>query len=402
MTVLSLAAAQRLIISHCPTLPPESVPLAQAAGRIAALAVKAGRAVPAFPRSSMDGFAFNSRDLKNGGGETTLPVSGEIAAGATELPRLGRGLAIAVMTGAAIPHGADQVAPFEHCRREGTLALIAARPRPGAFIRAKGADLARGRVIVRAGEEIKPQRLPLLAESGAGGIPVTTRPEIALLSTGSELLNPGDNLLPGQIIGGNRFLLAALLNRAGAAVHDCGLVADDCDKISARLAEALAGPSHAVITTGGMGPGNYDLMPLVFARLGIKPLYTELAVRPGRATLFGLLGGKAAFALPGPPPAVFLLFHELVFPGIMAMQGRRLPLPPLATAVLQEELALKKTGLVNLKGAVASLNGNSLAVRPAGRIEPANAIIHLPANRKILRPGERVRVRLVDRVDGVD
>lgn len=399
MTILSLAEAQKLIISHCPPLPSESVPLPQAAARIAAKTIRAAKAVPAFARSSMDGYAVNSRNLTSDETEAALPISGKIAAGTTELPRLKPGFAIAVMTGAAIPPGVDQVVPFEHCRREGNLALIPVRPRPGAFIRARSTELAFGQVILRAGEEIRPQHLPLLAESGASEIAATTRPEIALLSTGSELLDTTDTPLTGQIISGNRFLLAALLNQAGATAHDCGLVSDRRDKISDRLAEALAGPAHAVITTGGMGPGDYDLMPQVFDRLGIKPLYTSLKVRPGRATMFGLSGGKAVFALPGPPPAVFLLFHELVFPGLRAMRGQRCPLPPLARAVLREAIEIKKTGLVNLKGAVANLDGNSLAVRPAGRNETANAIIHLPARRKKLRPGEIVKVRLVDRVD---
>ncbi|MFA6499681.1 MAG: molybdopterin-binding protein, partial [Desulfurivibrionaceae bacterium] len=219
-------------------------------------------------------------------------------------------------------------------------------------------------------------------------------PELAIICTGSELLDTADTPETGQIIGGNRFLLAALIRDAGAASRDFGLVADDCDRIVATLEEALHGPSQAVITTGGMGPGNYDLLPQAFAKLGIRPLYTALAVRPGRSTMLGLYRSKPIFALPGPPPAVFLLFHELVLPALRRMQGHRHPLPPLLRATLTTSVLLKKTGLRNLKGMVACLNGKTLTARPTRKNEAANAIIHLPSNRKHLLAGEDVFLRL--------
>ncbi|MFH1019425.1 MAG: molybdopterin-binding protein, partial [Pseudomonadota bacterium] len=196
------------------------------------------------------------------------------------------------------------------------------------------------------------------------------------------------------IIGGNRFLLASLIRSAGAASRDLGLVIDDCARIVASLKEALHGPSQGVVTTGGMGPGNYDLLPQAFAKLGISPEYTALAVRPGRSTMFGLYRGKPIFALPGPPPAVFLLFHELVLPALRRMQGQQRPLPPLLRATLTTPILLKKTGLLNLKGAVVRLNGKTLTARPARKNEAANAIIHLPPNRKHLLAGEDVSLRL--------
>jgi molybdopterin molybdotransferase len=394
MAILSLREAQRLIISHSPVLAAEFVPLPQGAGRIAAQPIKGTRAVPDFARSAMDGFAVNSRDLTADAGPVTLKVIGEIAAGTTNLPRLSRKNAISIMTGGALPDGANQVVPFERCRRSGDLVEVKSPPCPGAFIRARGADLAANQTIVRTGTRIEPQHLPLLAESGLARVSVVARPELAILCTGSELLDTAEIPETGQIISGNRFLLAALIASAGADSSDLGLVTDDCARIVATLKKALHGPSQGVITTGGMGPGNYDLLPQAFAELGIRPLYTALAVRPGRSTMFGLYGSKPIFALPGPPPAVFLLFHELVFPALRAMQGQRRPLAPLVRATLTSPILLKKTGLVNLKGAVALLKGKTLFVRPAGKNEPANAIIHLPANRKHLRAGEDVSLRL--------
>ncbi|MBU2537062.1 MAG: molybdopterin molybdotransferase MoeA [Proteobacteria bacterium] len=394
MPILSLKEAQQLIVSQSPVLAAETIPLPEAVSRIAATPITAPRAVPDFARSAMDGYAVNSRDLANDAKPVSLQVTGEIAAGTTNLPKLSEKTAIAIMTGGALPQGANQVVPFERCLKKGGLVLVSSPPSPGAFIRARGTDLSAGQTIVQKGIQIEAQHLPLLVESGITEASVVSRPELAILCTGSELLDTSDTPETGQIISGNRFLLASLIKNSGASSRDFGLVVDDCKKIVAMLEEALHGPSQGVITTGGMGPGNYDLLPQAFAKLGIRPFYTELAVRPGRSTMFGLYENKPVFALPGPPPAVFLLFHELVLPALRAMQGQRRPLPPLMRATLTAPILLKKTGLLNLKGAVARLRGKTLTVRPARKNETTNAIIHLPPHRKNLSAGEEVSLRL--------
>jgi molybdopterin molybdotransferase len=233
MVILSLTEAQRLIVGHSSALATETVPLEEATGRIAAHAIKAVRPVPAFARSSMDGYAVNSRDLLTGAQQVSLHVTGEIAAGATDLPRVAGKCAVAIMTGGALPPGANQVVPFEHCRRNKDLVLVDTPPHPGAFIRARGADLGAKQTIVRAGTRIEPQHLPLLAESGLAEVPVVGCPELAIICTGSELLDTLDTPEAGQIVGGNRFLLASLIKGAGATSRDLGLVADDCDRIVA-------------------------------------------------------------------------------------------------------------------------------------------------------------------------
>ena len=161
MPTLSLKEAQRLIVSHSPVLAAETIPLPETGDRIAAQAITATRAVPDFARSSMDGYAVNSRDLTAGGEPVTLRVTGEIAAGTTDLPRLAPKTAIAIMTGGALPPGANQVVPFERCQRNGDLVLVGSPPCPGGFIRARGTDLAANQTIVRGGARIEAQHLPL-------------------------------------------------------------------------------------------------------------------------------------------------------------------------------------------------------------------------------------------------
>ncbi len=391
--LLTLEQAQRLILGHLAKLPAEDVSLLESANRILASAIPAPSAVPAFARSAMDGYVVRSCDLKKGKQGVTFTITGEIAAGSTNLPGLGAGTTVRIMTGGAIPPGVNQVVPFEMCQVKGSQVTIDQPPCPGAFLRAKGTDLKKGQTIIRQGKAIAPQHLPLLAESGIDTLSVVKRPSVAIICTGSELLEPSIAPETGQIVSGNRFLLDALIRQTGARTMDHGLVADELPKIVTKLKEALAGPADIILTTGGMGPGKYDLLPRAFAELGINAPYQALAVRPGRSTMFGTAANKAIFALPGPPPAVFLLFHELVIPALRKLQGITPGLPALGQALLTEPIRMKKKGLLNLKGAVVKAEGASLTIRPARNLEPANAIIHVPANRRTLREGDTVRFR---------
>ncbi|MGV1100237.1 molybdopterin molybdotransferase MoeA [Thiovibrio sp. JS02] len=389
----SLSQAQALILRALSPLAAEEALLREAVGRIVARAVTAPSAVPAFARSAMDGYVVRSRDLNTDSKPISLDIVGEIAAGSTSFPRLRPGCAIRIMTGGAVPPGANQVVPYELCRLHGEQVLIDRAPNRGAFLRQKGADLRKGQTIIRQGLPVAPEHLPLLAESGITRLAVIRQPTIAITCTGSELLHPGSAPRTGQIVSGNRFLLDGLVRQSKAIPLDLGLVADDLADIAGKLEEALTGPADIILTTGGMGPGKYDLLPRAFARLGISPLYRELAVRPGRSTMFGTARGKAIFALPGPPPAVFLLFHELVAPAIRKLLGAAPAISRLRKGILTETIRLKKKGLLNLKGAVTGSDGPRLTLRPSRNLEPANAIIHIPAHRRQLDAGSTVFFR---------
>lgn len=389
-----LASAQKIIVAQVTGLTAEKVPLGQAAGRVAAETVKAPLPVPAFSRSARDGFAVASADLPAAAGMIAAPltISGEVAAGCTEMPTLKRLQAISIMTGGAIPPGANQVVPFEQCRQKQGAVAISAAADPGAFILPKGADARKGQAIIHAGQVIHPAHLPLLAAMGIAELTVHRKPRVAFFCSGSELLELSATPSYGQIIGGNRFLLAALINECGGLPFDMGIVADDTGKIQTALTESLAGGSDIIITTGGMGPGKYDLIAEALAGCGVTIFYRRLSVRPGQATLFGTLLGKAIFALPGPPPAVFPLFHELIRPAIRKMQGHAALTFRPCRAVLQENIVLKSRGCQNLKTGVLRAQKEIITVRPAKRYEAADAIMVIPANRCRMAAGEKVTV----------
>ncbi len=386
---LDLTQARKLIVSHSPALAVEEIPLVEACGRICAHSLAAPLPIPHFRQSAMDGFALNRKDCVEG---HPVPIISEIAAGSTTEHRVKPHTAIRIMTGGRVPDGCDQVIPFEECREtKGTLSELNCPHR--SHIRKVGTDVKKGHHIVGAGEVISPGHMHLAATAGAQAISVHRQPKAAIICTGSELVD--DNPLPGQVISGNRFLLAGLIAKSGGLICGAATVKDDIAAINSSLKE-MSQQADLVITTGGMGPGKYDLVAQAFKTLGVTIHYHSLRLRPGKATLFGTKNNTLFFGLPGPPPAVRLLFHELVHPALLALQGRKKPGPKSLRAELTEELAIKQKGLLNLKGGILTLANGRCQVRPAGRHEAASCIILVPPHRRCLKKGELVTIHLTE------
>ncbi|MBU0680689.1 MAG: molybdopterin molybdotransferase MoeA [Proteobacteria bacterium] len=386
---LDLDQARKLIVSHSPTLASEEISLLEACGRVCAQSLTAALPIPHFRQSAMDGFALRREDCVEG---CHIPIISEIAAGSTQEHRVKNHTAIRIMTGGRVPESCDQVVPFEECREtKGVLSDLHCPSR--SHIRKVGTDVKKGHHIVKSGEMITPGHMHLAATAGAQSIKVYARPKAAIICTGSELVD--DSPLPGQVISGNRFLLAGLIAKSGGLVSDAATVKDDIPAILNSLKE-MSSQADLVITTGGMGPGKYDLVAQALTQLGVTIHYRALKLRPGKATLFGTKNDTLFFALPGPPPAVRLLFHELVHPALLALQGRKKPGPKTLRAELTEELAIKQKGLLNLKGGILTLANGRCQVRPADRHEAASCIILVPAHRRCLKKGELVTIHLTE------
>lgn len=386
---LNLDQARKLIFSHTTPLGAEEIPLLTACGRVCAVSLAASLAIPHFRQSAMDGFALRKEDCVEG---QHIPIISEIAAGCTKEHTVKPHTAIRIMTGGRVPDGCDQVIPFEDCHEsQEVLSNLSCPSR--SHIRKVGTDVKKGHHIMKAGEIITPGHMHLAATAGAQSVTVHRQPRAAILCTGSELVD--DNPQAGQIISGNRFLLAGLIAQSGGLVSASATVKDDIDTIKAHL-EKLAGKADIVITTGGMGPGKYDLVTQALDQIGATIHYRALNLRPGKATLFGSKNGTLFFGLPGPPPAVRLLFHELVHPALSALQGCKKPGPKCLQAELTEELAIKQKGLLNLKGGILTLVNGRCQVRPADRHEAASCIILVPAHRRCLKKGELVTIHLTE------
>ncbi|MCI5212798.1 MAG: hypothetical protein D3910_29300 [Candidatus Electrothrix sp. ATG2] len=273
------------------------------------------------------------------------------------------------------------------------------------YIRQQGRDIQQGEQLIAAGVRLSPDHLLLLAENGSQQVKVYRRPRVAVICTGSELVKSGEQLLPGQKISSNGILLASLLQVENCRVVQSLTVGDDAEMMMSRMQQVLGkNTPDLLISTGGMGPGKYDLMEQIVARLGGRVIYNRLKIRPGKATLFAMIGNTPFFALPGPPPAVRLLYHELVAPGLQRLQGalkEDTALGGLVDGVLAEAVDIRRTDHLALKGAVAGVRDGRLYVRAAGKLEPINAIMHLPCKgdgktkRGQREKNQRVKVRLV-------
>ncbi|MFJ4673665.1 molybdotransferase-like divisome protein Glp [Kitasatospora purpeofusca] len=295
--------------------------------------------LPPFDNSSMDGYALRTPDTV--GASTAYPsvltVVGDIAAGAGELPAVGPGQAARIMTGAPVPPGAGAVAPVEWtdggtgtgrpadamaAAVEGEEVRVLRPVADGAHIRRAGSDVAAGSRVLTAGTRLGPAQLGLLAAIGRATATVRPRPRVVVLSTGSELVQPGEPVGPGQISESNSFTLTAAARDAGAIAYRVGGVPDDAARLRAVLEDQL-GRADLIVTSGGVSVGAYDVVKEVFAEYGGVD-FRRLRMQPGKPQGFGRIGpgpGVPLLALPGNPVSAYISFELFVRPVIRVMLG---------------------------------------------------------------------------------
>ncbi|MBB3189085.1 gephyrin-like molybdotransferase Glp [Halomonas cerina] len=320
----SVEAALAALLQDVPVTPPEPLPCDAAAGRVLAEPVTARLDVPPFDNSAMDGYALHHADA---GG--WLPVSQRIAAGQPATP-LARGTCARIFTGGEIPPGADCVVMQERVERDGEMAWLPAEVPAGDNLRRRGRDVSVGASLLPAGERLEAAALGHLAGQGITEVVVRRRPRIALLSTGDEIVDPGQPLAPGQLYNSNRPMLTRLLERFGAEVVGASSVPDRGEATQHRLQEA-ADIADLVVTTGGVSVGEEDHVKAALARLGRLDLW-RLAVRPGKPLALGRLPGHGGrevrfVGLPGNPVSCFVGAWLFLRPLLGAMQA----CPALAT-----------------------------------------------------------------------
>ena len=396
---LDLAKATSLILSRVCPCGGEEVELKQALGRVAAVPLCARIPQPGFDQSTRDGFVIGDRGSERRDGCRQYTIQGEIAAGSRKERSLPLGRTSRIMTGGLVPIGSIRVIPHEDCsEQDGLLSVPEAAMRAmDSYVRRRGSLIDQGQVIVEKGEVIGTDYQALLAATGLlTSIEVYRRPRVAYFCTGSELLAEGDNPGAGMKISSNRYLLDGLISEFGGKADDRGVVRDLSKELHGAITSIDPAETDIVISTGGMGPGKYDLLEEAFVAAGGRVLYSGLNLRPGKSTLFGVLGSMLFFGLPGPPPAVRVLFNELVRPALLGMLGVKEPLPGSTRAVLTEEVHLKRAGVPGLKGGCFALDQGKCTVRLAKRNDPATCYLLFPANRRRFRKGESISVHFVN------
>jgi len=332
VALLSVAEALERVLSHAAPLPAEQAPLAEAHGRVLAADLKALRTQPPADVSAMDGYAVRAGDVVSA--PVHLRVVGEVAAGRPFAQPVGPGEAARIFTGGVLPEGADTIVIQEHTRRDGDRVEVEKPSARGRHIRAQGLDFKLGDTLLAAGHRLTARDLALAAGMNHARIPVHRRPKIAVLATGDELVPPGTQPAPGQIVSSNTFALGALARAEGADVEDLGIVADRLDPTVAAVRHARDLGVDVLVTSGGASVGDYDLVQAAFAAEGMTLSFWKLALRPGRPLMHGRLGPMHVLGVPGNPVSAFVCAFLFLVPLIRRLAGRGDLSPPTETALL--------------------------------------------------------------------
>jgi len=331
-----LEDAQAFVLRSCNPLPPVEVDRRDARGLVLAAAVRSTEEVPPFANTAVDGYAVRAADVADVPVE--LRIVGEIAAGAAPDRAVGPGETVRIMTGAPLPSGVDAVVMVEDSELldEHTVRLTRS-VEAGAAVRHAGDDVRVGDEVFPAGVVVRPAVDAVLASVNAQHLTVYPRARVAVLSTGDELVDDGSPLRIGQIRESNKTMLAGMLEESGCDVLDLGVVPDREDELERVLRQAAA-ECDAVVSSGGVSMGDYDVVKAVLGRIA-DMTWMQIAIKPAKPFAFGLLDGKPVFGLPGNPVSSLVSFELLARPALRRMMGHTSLARPSIVAVADEPLS---------------------------------------------------------------
>jgi molybdopterin molybdotransferase len=389
---------QAAVSALLPPLPEESVPLAAAHGRVLARDVTAAVALPGFDNSAMDGYA--ARWAEVGGAAqrpVRLPVAEDIPAGRSDVVPLAPGTVHRIMTGAPLPPGADVVVPVELTDGRTDVVEIRDSPAAGTHLRRAGEDIAAGDVALSAGSPLGAAQLGLAAAVGLTELPVRRRPRVLVLSTGSELVAPGEPLAPGQIYESNSLLLAAAVEEAGGLPRRLHFVPDDVDQFLTTVRAQLA-TADLLITSGGVSAGAYEVVKDAFRGLGTVE-FGKVAMQPGGPQGAGTVDGVPVITLPGNPVSAFVSFEVFVRPALRRALGHaspdRLRAPARLTGPLRSPPGRRQFLRGYFEGGEVSQVGGP-GSHLVAHLARANCLVVVPEDVTELSAGAEVDVVLIE------
>ncbi len=391
-------------------LTPLDLQILDAHGGVLVEDVAAPWPLPQFDNSAMDGYAVLLADVAGAAEDApvVLPVIADIAAGEQRPGAIGPGLTARIMTGAPLPAGTEAVVPVEWT--DGGVSRVAVRRRPaaGQHLRLAGDDVAAGDVVLGAGSFLGAAQVGLLAAVGRDRVRVRPRPRVVVLSTGSELVEPGQPLGPGQISDSNSYTLTAAAREAGAIAYRVGALPDDPRRLMATIEDQLV-RADLVVTSGGVSAGAYDVVKDVLSRLGTVA-FDRVAMQPGMPQGFGTVGEDATpiFTLPGNPVSAFVSFEVFVRPAIRKMNGLARLHRPSARATLTAAITSPegKRQFARARIEPTAEGGHEVSVLSGqgshmlGDLAQANALVVVPEAVTELAAGAEVDVMLLERRRG--
>jgi molybdopterin molybdotransferase len=314
MALMPVEEARARILANAKPLPPENVPLAQALGRVLAIPLSAKRDQPPFHSSAMDGYAVRSED-----NAMELTVIGTSAAGHAFNGKLKTGQAIRIFTGAPVPASADAVVIQENTTTNGKIVTILQSARAGQNIRPQGLDFRKGETLLPAAIRLNARDIGLAAAMNCHIISVRKKPVVAVIASGDELVLPGANPRPDQIVSSNSNALVAMAESFGARVVNCGIVRDDL-KATERAILKMA-KADIIVTTGGASVGDHDFVQQALKNAGVKIDFWKIAMRPGKPFMYGRKGKQQVLGLPGNPVSALVCARLFLKPLLDCLQG---------------------------------------------------------------------------------
>lgn len=363
--MLTVEEARKRMLDSIPILSPENRSILNCLGHVLAEDVYATENIPPFDNSAMDGFAVIAADVDGASEDNPaqLPVIETIAAGYAPTKRIERGQVARIMTGAMMPEGADAVVMQEVTQLEGDTVKIFEGIEKKGNVRFIGESVKAKDLVISKGKLLRPQEISMLASLNRSTVMVYRRPKVAVVSTGDELTPLGEELKPGKIRDSNRYGIYAQLQEAGCEPIDMGIATDDEADTERKFRDGLA-QADALITSGGVSVGEYDVVKTVLSRLG-EINFWRVAMKPGKPQAYGIADGKPIFGLPGNPVSSLVVFELFVRPALLKMAGHTNLLRPTFKAVLEEDVA-NKDGRVSFMRAIIEQRDGKYYARTTG------------------------------------
>ena len=397
--MIPIAEAIKIVLAQSSAVPVEAVAIGESTGRILAEDIIADTDLPPFDRAQMDGYAVRAADVAST--PVRLEIVGESAAGAGWHHEMKAGEAVRIMTGAPVPVGADAVQQVELTREPngaGEVEILESVDVGRSIVR-RADEIKAGETVVRAGADINAQTIATLASFGYANVQVGRRPRVAVMATGSELVDVGQKPARDQIRDSNNYMIEAYAKLAGATVERLPLAGDDRDELKREMTAAID-RCDVLITSGGVSMGIYDFTKAAFKELGAEIFFERVALRPGKPTVFGRIGKTLLFGLPGNPVSVAVTFNLFARTALRVMQGANEPTLRHEHAVLARDIKGSPDRESYLPAILRTDEKGTLLAEPLKwggssdfvSFARATALINLPADVKRIAAGSTVRV----------
>ena len=402
--------ALKIVLEAVSPLLAEELRLLESLNRVLAIDISADIDIPLLDNSAMDGYAVKACDSAGAcqSAPKILKVIETIRAGHLPSRRVEENQAARIMTGAAIPEGADSVVMVEYTSSDPTNGNeeeerieVYKEVKPGENIRKKGKDIQKGDLVICRGTLINSAHIGILANLGKGRIKVTRKPTVAVLATGDEIVAIEGELAPGKTRSSNIYTLCSQILRSGGIPKNLGIARDKPEEVEEKIRQGL--DCDLIITSGGVSVGDYDIVKSILAKIGTDIRFWRVAMRPGKPVVFGMINGIPIFGLPGNPTSNMLSFEIFARPAILRMLGQGTDPQKEVYATLEEDLKKRKGIRYFLRARTRWQDGGYFTRRtgPQGSailtsMALANSLIILPEEEQFIQKGSKVRVRFLD------